>query len=284
MIRYHRDIDFLDIVNYPESIYSLKSYPTCGKWVNVFRMLGVAKFLLVGMPLFHKKSPGLGVKSLVEENKVESIKRDKAATEKLLQETIEKHQAELAAQKEYYTNALTAAKEAEALAEARANSEARTELEIRLREAEEREAMLVQALEELRQTLSRTEQQPVFREDRFRRDIEDLQNLFPWIFEIFSNMAIVAIQASERRCEELITQVPESTRPLLRQIEAMQETTARRAEAWAAEAEAKAATAEEKERSVNERLSQTLSRVNVLEAQVIPIPLWITDASYGFVI
>ncbi|RVW41270.1 Golgin candidate 5 [Vitis vinifera] len=276
--RYHRDIDFLDIVNYPESIYSLKSYPTCGKWVNVFRMLGVAKFLLVGMPLFHKKSPGLGVESLsflfqwyvfwlndfqVEENKVESIKRDKAATEKLLQETIEKHQAELAAQKEYYTNALTAAKEAEALAEARANSEARTELEIRLREAEEREAMLVQALEELRQTLSRTEQQAVFREDRFRRDIEDLQKRY---------------QASERRCEELITQVPESTRPLLRQIEAMQETTARRAEAWAAverslnsrlqEAEAKAATAEEKERSVNERLSQTLSRVNVLEAQL----------------
>lgn len=34
------------------------------------------------------------------------------------------------------------------------------------------------------------------------------------------------------------------------------------------EAEAKAAAAEEKERSVNERLSQTLSRINVLEAQV----------------
>lgn len=34
------------------------------------------------------------------------------------------------------------------------------------------------------------------------------------------------------------------------------------------EAEAKAATAEERERSVNERLSQTLSRINVLEAQV----------------
>ena len=82
-----------------------------------------------------------------------------------------------------------------------------------------------------------------------------------------------------------------------------QETTARRAEAWAAverslnsrlqvcrmfsliyiwnfhcvlilfivlqEAEAKAAGAEERERSVNERLSQTLSRINVLEAQVL---------------
>lgn len=35
------------------------------------------------------------------------------------------------------------------------------------------------------------------------------------------------------------------------------------------EAEAKAAAAEEKERSINERLSQTLSRINVLEAQVL---------------
>uniref|UniRef100_A0A0A0LZR9 Uncharacterized protein n=1 Tax=Cucumis sativus TaxID=3659 RepID=A0A0A0LZR9_CUCSA len=34
------------------------------------------------------------------------------------------------------------------------------------------------------------------------------------------------------------------------------------------EAEAKAAAAEERERSINERLSQTLSRINVLEAQV----------------
>lgn len=34
------------------------------------------------------------------------------------------------------------------------------------------------------------------------------------------------------------------------------------------EAEAKSAAAEERERSVNERLSQTLSRINVLEAQV----------------
>lgn len=35
------------------------------------------------------------------------------------------------------------------------------------------------------------------------------------------------------------------------------------------EAEAKAAIAEEKERSISERLSQTLSRINVLEAQVL---------------
>lgn len=95
----------------------------------------------------------------MEESKVESIKRDKTATETLLQETIERHQSELSLQKDFYTNALAAAKEAEALAEARINNEARTELETRLREAEERESMLVQTLEELRQTLSRKEQQ-----------------------------------------------------------------------------------------------------------------------------
>ncbi|KAK6914874.1 TATA element modulatory factor 1 DNA binding [Dillenia turbinata] len=193
-----------------------------------------------------EEKKGLTTKLQVEENKVESIRKDKAATEKLLQETIEKHHAELTTQKEYYTNALNAAKEAEALAEARANTEARTELESCLKEAEERETMLVQDLEELRQTLTRKEQQAAFREDRLRREIEDLQNRY---------------RESERRCEELVIQVPESTRPLLKQIEAMQETTARKAEAWAAverllnsrlqEAEAKAAAAEERERSIS---------------------------------
>ncbi|XP_010691349.2 golgin candidate 5 [Beta vulgaris subsp. vulgaris] len=210
-----------------------------------------------------EEKKALATKLQLEENKVESIRKDKAATEKLLQETIEKHQAELAGQKEYYTNALNAAKEAEALAEARANDEARNELEGRLREAEERDTMLVQTLEELRQTLSSQEQQAIMKEDMLRREIEDLQKRY---------------QESERRCEELVSQLPESTRPLLRQIEAMQETSARKAEAWVAvertlqsrlqEAEAKAASAEERERSMNDRLSQTLSRINVLEAQI----------------
>ncbi|XP_042417234.1 golgin candidate 5-like isoform X1 [Zingiber officinale] len=205
----------------------------------------------------------LNSKLQVEETKVESMKRDKAATEKLLQETIERNQAELAAQKEFYTNALNAAKEAEALAEERANSEAKVELENRLKEASEREAMLIQTLEELRHSLTRTEQQAAFREEMLRRDMDDLQKRY---------------HDSELRYTEMITQVPESTRPLLRQIEAMQETAARRAEAWAGvekalnsrlqEAEAKAAAAEEKERTLNERLSQNLSRITVLETQI----------------
>nr|CAB3464473.1 unnamed protein product [Digitaria exilis] len=205
----------------------------------------------------------LNSKIQVEETKVESIKRDKAATEKLLQETIERNQTELAAQKEFYTNALNAAKEAEALAEARVNSEAKVELESLLREAGEKENMLIKTIEELRHSLTRQEQEAAFREERLKRDYDELQKRY---------------QASELRYNELVTQVPESTRPLLRQIEAMQETAARREEAWAGvertlnsrlqEAEAKAAAAEEKERSVNERLSQSLSRITVLETQI----------------
>jgi TATA element modulatory factor len=42
------------------------------------------------------------------------------------------------------------------------------------------------------------------------------------------------------------------------------------------EAEAKAAAAEEKERSVNERLSQSLSRITVLETQVHALTFCVT--------
>lgn len=199
----------------------------------------------------------------VEETKSESIKKDKTATEKLLQETIEKYQTELAIQKEFYANELKLAKEAEALAELRANSEAQVELESRLKESGERESMLVQALEELRQALTRTEQQAVAKEEMLRRDIDEIQKRY---------------QASELQYNELITQVPDSTRPLLRQIEAMQETASRREETWRGveralnfrvqEAEAKAAAADERERSMSEQLSQSLSRITVLETQI----------------
>ncbi|XP_044983391.1 golgin candidate 5-like [Hordeum vulgare subsp. vulgare] len=212
---------------------------------------------------FEEEKQRLNSKIQVEETKVESIKRDKAATEKLLQETIERNQTELAAQKEFYTNALNAAKEAEALAESRVNTEAKAELESRLREACEKENMLINTIEELRNALTRQEQEAAFREERLKRDHDDLQKRY---------------QASELRYNELVTQVPESTRPLLRQIEAMQESAARREEAWAGvertlnsrlqEAEAKAAASEEKERSINERLSQNLSRITVLETQI----------------
>ncbi|CAH1439175.1 unnamed protein product [Lactuca virosa] len=93
--------------------------------------------------------------------------------------------------------------------------------------------LVIQTLEELRQTLCRKEQQEVYREDMLRREIDDLQKRY---------------QASKHRCEKLVMQVSESTRPLLKQIEA---NAGCRGQSY----------------SHNERLSQTLSRINVLEAR-----------------
>jgi TATA element modulatory factor len=85
----------------------------------------------------------------------------------LLQETIERNQAELAAQKEFYTNALNAAKEAKALAESRVNSEAKVEMESRLRETDERENMMIKTIEELRHALTRQEQEVKYEHDPY---------------------------------------------------------------------------------------------------------------------
>ena len=90
------------------------------------------------------------------------MRKDKAVTEKALQEAVERGQAELAAQKEFYSNALNEAREAAALAEARVDNEARADLDRRLKEASEREATLLQNIDELRQALTRVEQQVQF--------------------------------------------------------------------------------------------------------------------------
>ena len=106
---------------------------------------------------------------------MESIRKDKAATEKALQDAVERGQADLAAQKEFYTQALATARDAQVRAEARADSEAKMELERRLREAGERERGLAMTIEELRQAVMRAEQQAGFREQLLRRDLEDME-------------------------------------------------------------------------------------------------------------
>ncbi|KAG6543726.1 hypothetical protein Mapa_014910 [Marchantia paleacea] len=224
---------------------------------------GIMKKLRAQIRELEEEKQRLNSKLQVEEGKVESMRKDKVMTEKALQDAVERGQTELAAVREYYTNALNEAKDAEAQAEARADSEAKADLERRCRESADRETALLQSLDELRQALSATEQQAAYREDMLRRDLEDLER---------------RCQAAEARYDELLANMPDSTRPLLRQIEGLEEAAAMRAEVWAGverslnsrlqEAEAKAAAAQERERAINERLSQTLSRMAVMEAQL----------------
>ncbi|XP_073389616.1 golgin candidate 5-like [Physcomitrium patens] len=224
---------------------------------------GTIKKLRTQVRELEEEKNRLTSKLQVEEAKVESMRKDKAVNEKALQDAVEKCQVELASQKELYNNALNESREAAALAEARVDNEARADLDRRLKEASEREATLGQNIDELRQALTRTEQQAAFREDMSRNDIEDLEK---------------RCQAAEARYEELSSRMPESTRPLLRHIEALQESMTMRTEAWNGversldsrlqTTEVRAAAAQEKERVVNERLNQTLSRMAVMEAQV----------------
>ncbi|GBG60929.1 hypothetical protein CBR_g16051 [Chara braunii] len=127
--------------------------------------------------------------------------------------------------------------------------------------AEGEELSKKQATQEL--TIKKLRAQAAAREDTLRRDIEDLER---------------RCQAAEQKHEELVSQMPDSTRPLLRQIEALQESLAIRAEGWkrveqamntrVRAAEAGVVAAQEREQMMSERLSQTTSRLAVMEAQL----------------
>ncbi len=87
-------------------------------------------------------------------------------------------------------------------------------------------------------------------------------------------------QEAEMRHEELSAKLPEATRPLLRQMEAMQAAAAAQAEAWAAaerhltqragDAEAQGASAAERERLAVERLQVG----NVTLQLLPPVPFY----------
>jgi len=242
----------------------------------------------------------------VEEARAESIKRDKAATEKALADAVERGAAELAAQKEFHHAALAQAKEALQQAEARADVEARADGERKVKEAGERERVLLLSVEELRQALTRAEQQAAFRGaaaaqgsgghgdalpgeggvpgvpleaplggNQAAPHLRGFWQHFSWgecsntllvgccqevaLQEAAAPASVsscplgtggvcVGVQAAEARHEELVARMPDSTRPLLRQIEAMQESSNMRVEALAGV-----------ERTLNARLSVRFS-------------------------
>lgn len=129
--------------------------------------------------------------------------------------------------------------------------------------AEAREAALSKALDELRDRLVDDAGTADAREERLRRDVTALRE---------------RASALETRNEELAAEVPNATRPLLRQIEALQAASAERSRAAkAAErtlasrahaADAAAAAAAERERASDERVAVLEARMAALQEQV----------------
>lgn len=154
-----------------------------------------------------------------EAERTEAAKRERAVMEEELRSALDERSAELEEARVFYEEELRRARERVTEAESRADDDGRERLEKIIKEAFEREQALAARVEETQAALARAAESAAFREDLLRKDAREWES---------------RCLAAEQRHEELAARIPESTRPLLRQIEALQATAASRTEAFAA--------------------------------------------------
>ncbi|GIL86742.1 hypothetical protein Vretifemale_14987, partial [Volvox reticuliferus] len=205
----------------------------------------------------------LATRLAAEESGAAELRRVKVKLEKELVAAGEQAKADLDSQREHFELLLQKAKSDQVDAEERARDAAAQGLGRRLRESETRCEALAESCAELRDALDRQRQAADLREEMLKADISDLER---------------RCQAAELRHQDLAAKMPEATRPLLRQIEAMQSAMEAQAEAWAGaeaalhsritDAEGRAAAAGERERLAMDKMQLLSSKVSGLEASL----------------
>ena len=145
----------------------------------------------------------------------------------------------------------------------RLSAEQEAAIEAVTKKANLKEEGLNKAMTELRDHLSQVLDNTGWREDQLRKETEELRK---------------RAEQLEARNEELAAALPNATRPLLRQVEALQAAASERVRAKSAidrsqlerlrAAEAAVATAEQRERSAEERIGGLMTKVAGLEEQV----------------
>lgn len=145
----------------------------------------------------------------------------------------------------------------------RMNAEHETEMEKVKQTTQTNEDSLNKAIMELRAHLSQVLDNSGWREDQLRKETEQLRK---------------RAEQLEARNEELAAALPDATRPLLRQVEALQAAATERVRAKSAvdksqlerlrAAEAALATAGERERAAEDRVGSLLTKVAGLEEQI----------------
>jgi TATA element modulatory factor len=145
----------------------------------------------------------------------------------------------------------------------RLRAEADAELEKVNTASKEEQYALNKAIAELRGHLTQVSENAGWKEDQLRKEMNELR---------------ARADALEARNEELAEAVPGATRPLLRQVEALQAAAHERTRAISAversqlerlrQAEVAVATGAERERAAEERIGALLARVAALEEQV----------------
>jgi chromosome segregation ATPase len=173
-------------------------------------------------------------------------------------------------QKEYYLSKLAQAKEELTDVEIKANVARSEDLASELKIVREREQSLKDQLADLQHSLQRSSAALERQEERFKNDLAAVEE---------------RCQLAESSHDELLRRMPESTRPLLRQIEALQLQATENADAWTAterasalrlaDAESRAEAAAEREATaIDEKMSAmkdtqiAMNRAEKLKAEI----------------
>jgi len=181
-----------------------------------------------------------------------------------LQAALDKAFLELAEQKKLLAAAngksLTMVKEVES----KLRDEYQMSMMQQAKEVEEREASLVQTIQDLRLEISRINERSGSREDELKNEIQTLK---------------LRLQAAESRNEELTVSVAEMTRPLLRQIEALQTANSERTNVLQEleshftlrikEAETQAQQSIEREKVALEQQNESIRKLKLVESDLL---------------
>ncbi len=172
---------------------------------------------------------------------IEKLSAELKATREELASEKARLSAELNEQKDYYLSKLAQAKEELTDAEVKANATRSEELANEVKALREREQGLKDQVADLQHSLQRSSAALERQEERFKNDLAAVEE---------------RAQTAETSHDELLRRMPESTRPLLRQIEALQMQATENADAWAAAERASSARLTE----VQERADTALAR------------------------
>jgi len=204
-------------------------------------MEGTIKKLRLELKERNEAQKGASGEIQVKDEFIARLTQDLDATHKELSAEKQRWTTQLSEQKEYYLSKLAQAKEELTDVEVKANMARSEELAGELKSSREREQSLKDQISDLQHSLQRSNASLERQEERFKNDLAAVEE---------------RCQAAESSHDELLRRMPESTRPLLRQIEALQLQANESTEAWAATQKAAAvrlADAESRAESAAER-------------------------------
>ena len=224
-------------------------------------MEGTIKKLRLELKERNEAQKGASGEIQVKDESIARLTQDLDATHKELSAEKQRWTTQLSEQKEYYLSKLAQAKEELTDVEVKANMARSEELAGELKSSREREQSLKDQISDLQHSLQRSNASLERQEERFKNDLAAVEE---------------RCQAAESTHDELLRRMPESTRPLLRQIEALQLQANESTEAWAAtqkaaavrlaDAESRAESAAEREAAaIDEKVSAEKEKQVALE-------------------